>query len=292
MIKNYTTPLNLQIINNGINQDSFVPYKENENFNISSKGQLSFVCDKSEKVLYYLNQANNNLQVNVAAPMESEIETGHYNPSTDDLDPGAPYICKDPVKSEFEIHPTYFVLGGLNYYPETPEIGMPAGNRFEIKLRHSGITSRDDLPSHGSSVITITDGDGTAPRIKTFGRSAYQEDGTLIVVVNIKSKTASLDLLLHWTDDSEEDEKLTFYFNDTKFGKPGEKLPNVFSADITENQVVTLTNISEQTIGFIPFKENFKVNIEAGNSIELQTVCSEEAMYYLLQENNSLKVTL
>ena len=293
MTENIETPLNVEIINIGTKTNAFVPYGENARFPLESTGKISFEVKDSEIGLYYKKQATEDLLVNVGQlASESEIETGHYNPSTDDLDPGAPYICKDPAKSEFEIHPTYFVLGGLNYYPETPEIGMPAGNRFEIKLRHEGITSRDDLPSHGNSLLTITDGDGTAPRIRTFGRSAFQEDGSLIIVVNIKSKTASLDVMIHWTDDSEEDERLTFYFNDTKFGQPGEKFPNLFNVDIKLPQEVKLTNVGKETIKVVPFKQNFDSELNQEESMLITAEIAEEAMYYLMQSNDSIKVEL
>jgi hypothetical protein len=46
---------------------------------------------------------------------------------------------------------------------------------------------------------------------------------------------------------------------------------------------VTLTNIGTQPIGFIPFKQNFKEDIAAGNIVELTTTDVNQVLYYMAQ---------
>lgn len=59
-----------------------------------------------------------------------------------------------------------------------------------------------------------------------------------------------------------------------------------------KNQIVTLRNIGTREVGFIPFKENFTVEIGKEDSITIETKIAEEAMYYLLQANKDLEVSL
>ena len=296
MIKNYETPLTIEIINKGNVTDSFVPYKEYENFVITAGGKISFTCDRSEKVLYYLNQASKNLEVSFAEPMDSDIEVGSYDRQLDDLIPGAPYICKTLYKTvdpQTNIGKQYYeVLGALNYSTDNLGLGQPAGNRFIIKLRNPNITSKDQIPNNPKSIIYISDGD---QQVKTFGKDNFQEDGSLIVILNVKKPTSIVTLIVMWdASDSETHGQIDyeFTFNNVTFGKEGEVFPNLYDAEIGEHQVVKLTNVSNKTYNFIPFNDNFAVNIASGDSIEFQTVNAEEVMYYLLQADNKLQVTL
>ena len=152
MIKNYTTPLNIEIINKGNTKDSFVPYKTNENFPVDPVGKVSFVVDKSEKALYYLNQAHNDLEVSFVEPMESDIEVGKYDRVTDDIIPGAPYICKAISKNVMDGigKEDYEVLGALNYSTDNLGLGQPDGNRFIFKLTNSNVTSKIILQIMGT----------------------------------------------------------------------------------------------------------------------------------------------
>lgn len=46
---------------------------------------------------------------------------------------------------------------------------------------------------------------------------------------------------------------------------------------------VTLENISTQTIGFVPFKQNFQQNIAAGDKVVLTTENVNQVLYYMAQ---------
>jgi hypothetical protein len=54
---------------------------------------------------------------------------------------------------------------------------------------------------------------------------------------------------------------------------------------------ITLTNTSDMSIGFVPYKENFQYDIEAGNSVELVTENVGQTLYYLAQATEGLEVT-
>lgn len=61
---------------------------------------------------------------------------------------------------------------------------------------------------------------------------------------------------------------------------------------ITTPAVVTLKNISERQIGFVPYKENFTTYIAAGATIEIEVATAGQVLYYLSQAiENQLEVT-
>ena len=46
---------------------------------------------------------------------------------------------------------------------------------------------------------------------------------------------------------------------------------------------VTLTNVSEEVVGFIPYRENFQFNIEKDGKVELTATTAGQVLYYLAQ---------
>lgn len=54
---------------------------------------------------------------------------------------------------------------------------------------------------------------------------------------------------------------------------------------------ITLTNSSDISIGFIPYKENFQYDIVAGDSVELIAENVGQVLYYLAQATDGLEVT-
>lgn len=53
---------------------------------------------------------------------------------------------------------------------------------------------------------------------------------------------------------------------------------------------ITITNNSNFTVGYIPYKQNFEEYLGSGESQTLTIEKAEEAMYYILQKNNDLSV--
>ena len=55
--------------------------------------------------------------------------------------------------------------------------------------------------------------------------------------------------------------------------------------------LVTLTNVSTNVKAFQPYRENFTVQIAAGDSIVLETTTAGQTLYYLAQADKDLTVT-
>jgi hypothetical protein len=295
MTENIETPLNIEIINVGKVTDRFVPFGENQYFPVKAGGKISFICESSEKALYYKEQANKNLIVNVVEPMESDIEVGKYDRVTDDLIPGAPYICKTLYKTidAQGIGKQYYdVYGALNYSTDNLGLGQPDGNRFIIKLRNPLITSKSQIPNNPKSVIYLSDGDTP---VKTFGKDAFQEDGSLIIIVNIKKPTSLLTLIVMW--DKDDDEKhgqidYEFNFKAVTFGKEGEVYPDLQDIQVKLPQNIILENKGSELVSVVPFKQNFQIEIPANDKLDITSNVAEESMYYLAQEQENLVVEL
>lgn len=286
MIKDLITPLNIEIVNKGNKSNSFVPYRENQNFELLPNGKISFICDKSEKALYYSNQLSKDLEVNLG---DSTLvtKTGSYDLSSSTFNAGASFISvlketteavEDEVKTVTE---KFEVLGTLPYSAATPAIGMPAGNRFTVQFSYPGIT---ELLNGKIANVTIEGGTSI-----DYTKSAFEDDLSLVTIVNATAAT-KLTVTIKWK--ANYIAVYEFTFKDIKLGQVNEIIADLQDIEISENQVVTLGNISTREVGFIPFKENFQVNIASGDSVALQTKVSEEVMYYLLQANKDLEVSL
>ena len=55
--------------------------------------------------------------------------------------------------------------------------------------------------------------------------------------------------------------------------------------------LVTLTNVSDRAIGFIPYRENFQYDVKAGDNVQLTTANVGQVLYYLAQSTEGLTVT-
>lgn len=294
MVENIESPLKVEIINVGKNADTFIPYRENAHFPVKVGGKVSFISNESEKTIYYMGQGSKNLAVNISNIMDSDIEVGKYNRETDDLDPGAPYVCKRWSQETIDgvVKETYDVLGGLNYSDDDLGLGQPAGNRFIIKLRNPKITSIEQIPVSPKGFIWISDGD---TQTKVFGRDAFNEDGSLVIILNIKQPTSKVTIAVMWDkNDSVHHGEIdySFDFTNTKFGKPGETFPDLQNVDIGEPQNIKISNVGEKFTKVEPYKENFDIALNVGEEITLTTLTAEETLYYLLQENSGIKVEL
>lgn len=87
-------------------------------------------------------------------------------------------------------------------------MGLPYGNRFEVKLVNSEITSKSQLPS-GTIVTTIGKYD-----TNTATKDAFEDDGSLILVANAYYGTNSV-LKVKWKEGVES--VYTFNFDQATF---------------------------------------------------------------------------
>jgi hypothetical protein len=54
---------------------------------------------------------------------------------------------------------------------------------------------------------------------------------------------------------------------------------------------ITITNVSDKTVGFVPYRENFQHDIVAGDVVTLQAKTVGQVLYYLAQGSKDLTVT-
>lgn len=100
-----------------------------------------------------------------------------------------------------------YVQGTLPY-ADNNDLGLPAGNRFSVKFTNSKITSKSQLPS-GNIVTTIGKYD-----TNTFDKSAFEDDGSLILVGNAYQGTNSV-VKVTWETGKES--VYTFNFSQATF---------------------------------------------------------------------------
>jgi hypothetical protein len=285
MIKNYATPLKIELVNISNKVQSFIPYRENFIFPIGPNGKISFYTQTSGSALYYEKQKIANLNIK-EVNTTTKVETGKYNLSTETFTVGASYNI-DYIRT-FGGFDDYKVYGTLPYSAETPEIGMPAGNRFTIRTINPNITKRADLPSGEICNIIITDEGGN--RIQSYTKSAFEDDGSLVTIVNAKKNTI-LTINIKWESDADFT-NYQFNFENVELGAQGEELKDIEDIEIVLPQVISLTNIGAKSVTFIPYKENFMVSILPQDTITFSVNSNEEVLYYLLQASKDLKIEL
>lgn len=291
MIIDLSTPLKIDIANISGKVQSFIPYRENQSFPLLSGEKVSFELNSSEAALYYERQATKSLFVSANNVGASNVVFGAYNASTETFTVGSSYnaILTKKTESVEESVKTetfkYSIIGTLPYTAAQPVIGMAAGAQFAAHLSNSAITSKSDLPSGTICTATVTPGTSF-----TYTKSAFEDDGSLISVQNILATGNIVTISVKWS--ATLICIYIFEFKDAKLGAEGEAAPTLKDIEIKLPQKVLLTNLANRTISFIPFKENFTVEIETGDSIELTAITVEEVLYYLLQANNELGITL
>lgn len=291
MIKNLSAPLKIEFANVGENVVKFVPYRENQMFSLNAGEKLSFDLDKSEVALYYERQATKDLFIGINNMGASSVSFGAYNATAGEFTSGSSYNAilveksesvEDSVKTEtFK----YSIIGTLPYTAAQPEIGMAAGPQFAAHIINSDIESKSDLPSGTICTATVTPGTSFS-----YNKNAFEDDGSLISVQNILRPSDMITISVTWS--SELICVYVFEFKEAKIGAEGQEAKELKDIEIKLPQNVLLSNISEDVVSFVPYKENFAVDIAAGNSIELEAIRAEEVIYYLLQANDKLNVTL
>lgn len=290
MVKNYVAPLKIEIINNGKEIDTFVPYKVNENFALALGEKVSFECKKPEVAMYYERQGSKNISVSCIESSSTAVAAGTYDLTSEKFTSGSSYniVAKSNISEEEDDVITqtvvYDVFGKIPYSAATPELGMPAGNRFTVCASNAEISEQSDLPS--GDICTVSVSNGTS---FTYKKNAFEADGTLITIVNV-TKASILTVSVKWSNTFIA--VYEYHFDKSELAAEGEIVETVKDFEISENQVVILSNVTDKNIKFVPYRENFEETIGAGDSIKIMTRVPEEVFYYLLQETKGLVVSL
>ncbi len=71
----------------------------------------------------------------------------------------------------------------------------------------------------------------------------------------------------------------------------GETEEEVDDSIAYENEVITMTNISDIDVDFMPYKENYSYTIKAGDTLKITADSVGQVLYYLAQATDKLTVT-
>lgn len=74
-------------------------------------------------------------------------------------------------------------------------MGLAAGNRVAIKIKNSEITSSAQLPS---GIVVKTTNKSAASGYNEYDKSAFEADGTLIHVQNVKASDPIFEIKITW----------------------------------------------------------------------------------------------
>lgn len=288
MTKDYKTPLKVSIVNKGNNKEFFVPCRENQVFPIEANGQVSFTVNSSEVGLYYAEQIGKKLEVSIADGSSSTVvKSGSYDLDNSTFNSGASFSSILKESSEVEeqdvktVTEKFEVIGTLPYSEATPAIGMPAGNRFTVQFSYPGIA---ELPSGKIANVTIEGGTSI-----DYTKSAFEDDLSLVTIINA-NKGTKLTVTVKWSDEYEA--VYEFTFADVKLAADGEEVKHVEDIEFDLPCQVELENIGNNTIKFIPYHENFEVEIAKEDKVILDSNLENEVFYYLLQASKDLKVSI
>ena len=88
------------------------------------------------------------------------------------------------------------VTGTLPLAEADATLGLPAGNRFEFKLKNPNINLKSSLPTGTIAKISNPDASGG---FNTYTRTAFEDDGSLIVIVNAPNDKNTVIVKVTWT---------------------------------------------------------------------------------------------
>lgn len=190
MEDNYILPLRVSIGNDGDKEKAFVPYRENFVVTLQPSDVVVFGVESSNEGIYYRGQETEGLVVGVTDNTVN-VEGGTYNISTGTFENNATYgIVQDEFVGK--------VIGTVPYVVN-PGLGLETGNVFTIRLKNSEVTSRDNLPNGKICKITNVKVEGG---YNEYNKSAFEDDGSLIVVVNVKAGS-TIEVLVKWTEEAD-----------------------------------------------------------------------------------------
>lgn len=293
MIKNRLNPLIINIVNTSDKDKYFIPYRENQQFLVRPNGKVTFTAKTSEEALYYENQKAKGLDVNILEDIKTNTQSGVYDTNTSIFTSEASYIASlqtadTQVNGSAITQNTYYdVLGTIPYSEANATIGLAAGNRFTVRISNPEITSKSNLPSGTICSVVMTD--SLLNTNNSYNKNAFEDDGSLIVITNVLKGT-KVTVTIKWSNTLTS----TYIFDckDIVLGTQGQLLTDSEDINIVLPTNITLTNISSKNIAFVPYKENFNVSIAPADSIVMSSNCNNEVLYYLLQKNETLHVSI
>lgn len=289
MENNFEKPMTFALC--GLKDDSaFVPYRQNFNFPLNKGDSITFNNVSSEKGIYYSKQNSDSIEAyRIAESLNISAIAGNYNSSTGIFTNDATYsiISRTTELNDTNgVNSTFDVIGTLLYKDADANIGQPAGYRFVCECRNPNIATRGDLPSGDICTVAITG--GVLNTTNTYKKAAFEDDGSLITIVNVKDINTVATVSVTW--ESGKTSVYTFTFKNVSFSTDA-NTPKSKNIDIKLPITVTLTNNSEHVVTYMLYELNVEEKIAVGNSINITVENSEEAMYYLLQANKDLTIT-
>lgn len=139
-------------------------------------------------------EANNTCEKVGSTKIQSLLATstaGDYNSATETwTDGNVDFSLTQQPNNKVKVD------GTLPYKIADTILGLPSGNRFSVKIKNNNITSQADLPSGIIARVTNT---GVASGYNTYDKSAFESDGSLIVVLDIKNKNIPIEVKITWT---------------------------------------------------------------------------------------------
>lgn len=88
------------------------------------------------------------------------------------------------------------VTGTLPLAEADATLGLPAGNRFEVKIKNPNINLKSSLPTGTIAKISNPDASGG---FNTYNRTAFEDDASLIVIINAPSGRTRVIVKITWT---------------------------------------------------------------------------------------------
>ena len=104
---------------------------------------------------------------------------------------------------------SYNVVGTIPYADADNTLGLPAGNRFQVKLSLDGVTSKSDLPQD-ETIAWVSN--SLINGYNEYTASAFEADGSLIVVSNVPANKHII-VKIKWNGD--DTKTYTYVFNCT-----------------------------------------------------------------------------
>ena len=118
-------------------------------------------------------------------------EAGSYDLSTSTFTAGNSYSLTADGNNVYE------VVGAIPYEEADAALGLPAGNRFIVRIKNSAIASRDSLPEGTIIQVTNTSAQGG---YNSYDKSAAESDGSVVSIVNV-SGVKDIEVKIKWDTD-------------------------------------------------------------------------------------------
>ena len=178
-------PTLISIGNIGKLRVGFMPKNENFTYFLNSGDVIKFdvICN-SETALYYKGLNSPDLVVGIGNSDKSTTTTGIYKDNQ--------FIEESTTYSIIEDGFNNTVIGEIPFEAEDKALGLKEGNRFVFKINAQ--VPKASLPSGVIAKVTNIEKGG----FNEYKSSAFEDDGSLVVVTNIKGKQSQVEVQIQW----------------------------------------------------------------------------------------------